>query len=275
MPAIGLSVIAAAIIGTALWRPDPATSLAAPLRGIEKSEDAIKLALEITGLVGKEVVTAAARLETLSAADDVPFLRLAGRTVWRVKLEDVEIIVRGPAHGNEYELPWHREPEGKTYKNESINELDVLLDKATGKLVKIISPLPEDIDPATQASLAEQEEWMQDHRESYEDLADEPPSITFLEALQAAAEGLGGVPEARQIEAVCVSYRRVSSQASLAYGSPGPCHDAACPRWFVTLRYLPPIGIQRPGHVPAPFVHCRHEIDSSTGEWLSAGNVPW
>ena len=90
---MGLGVVVGVIISGAVWLGGSTSSSAAAFGAVNNREDAIKLALQLTGFAEQEGVTAAAKLETLSAADDVPFLRLACRTVWRVKLENLEIIV--------------------------------------------------------------------------------------------------------------------------------------------------------------------------------------
>jgi len=122
-----------------------ASGLGAP---VEISQaDTIKLALQYTGLGEEKDVTVSARRENAPEDDNVPFLRLGGKPVWRVRLDNVRLTVRDPS--------------GKTYENPTIHRLDVFLDRANGSLLKIVSPFPADVDPSTRPSLAKREQDMQ------------------------------------------------------------------------------------------------------------------
>jgi len=226
--------------------------------------DAVRLAFQYTGVGDQKDITLTASRENIAADDNVPFLRLAGRPAWRVRLDNVRIVVRGPS--------------GETYENPLIHRLDVFLDAGNGRLLKIISPFPPDAAPATQPTLAQREKRMRYER--YDGLPPEIPGVNFMQALQSAQEGLGGATKAKQIEALYVLFRRT---VPVEIAPIAECRDAPCPRWLVTLRYLPPIDppllLRRLDGKPAqyrtpPFEHWQHHVDPVTGKWLGAGTVP-
>ena len=214
--------------------------------------DAVKRAFDYTGLGVQPDVTVSAEATTVPADDDVPFLRLAGKPAWRVTLDNVRIITRGP--------------DGKAYENPNIHRLDVWLDRADGRLLKIISPLPADIGPSAQPTLAEREDWMERGPERYEGLPPEMPRIDFMRALQSAADAGGRTTAAKQIEALYVLVRHAVKQDTPYL----PCRNTPCPRWMITCRYVPPGGPHR-GHVG--FDHDLVRIDANTGKWFSVGNT--
>jgi hypothetical protein len=228
-------------------------------------DQAVARALQYVGLQGETGLTVSATSET-APPDNVPFLRIGGRATWRVRLGNVTLRVA--------------DPQGRKVENPTIHELDVVLDRSTGALLKIVSPLPTGLDASTQGSLAKREDRLSRQSQRFELPAPAMaiPGVSFLQALQGAYVGLGGVGTAKQIEALYVGVRAAPRHP---FPHPLPCEKEACLRWVVTLRYLPfafpllPLGGQIPkDYVPPPYTHWQHYIDANTGQWLEAGNVP-
>lgn len=217
--------------------------------------DALKRALEYTGLAVQPQVTLSAERTAVPADEDVPFLRLGGKPAWRVSLSNVRLVVRGP--------------DGKPYENPRISRLHVWIDTTDGRLLKIESPFPGDVTPTTRRSIPERETGVEHRGERYEGLPAELPRINFMQALQSVAEGFGGTVTAKQIEGLYVLVRHLTPHETPLL----PCRDTPCPRWVITLRYLPPWGRLPPE--PGAFEHHRHQVDPSTGKYLGGGNIPW
>lgn len=231
--------------------------------------DATERALRYTGLGDQPQIRISAEPGIVPADDNVPFLQLAGRSVWRVVMKDVRILIR--------------DADGVAHVNPSIRELEVLLDHTDGRLLKITSPSPPDQDPARkQPASGEREESVASRLERYEGVAPELPQVTFVAALQSTQDqGIGGATQAKQIEALYVLVRRTAGpEENLpeAQDVEMPCWRNPCQRWIITFRYLPPVLPPPPsGAGPIalpPFVHVQNEVDAITGEWVRAGSTP-
>jgi len=226
--------------------------------------EAVKRALDYTGLGVQPHVTVSAEATTVPADDDVPFLRLAGKPAWRVTLDNVTLAVRGRT--------------GKVHENPTIRRLDVWLDRADGRLLKIVSPHPVGVDPPTSPSSASLEGRLEGMGQRFEGVPAEMPRINFMQGLQSITEGIGGTSMAKQVEAIYVLLRHTISEDTPYM----PCRKAPCPRWIITLRYLPPTpfpGPPAPGGgrttvYRRPFENYEHEVDPTTGKWLGATTAP-
>lgn len=233
-------------------------------QGLDKAQ-AIQKALALTGLADEKQIETSAVEEVLSEADQPPFLKLTGHPIWRVSLANIKIIVRDPATPGEFQKPWHREDGGAIREHESIHSLDVLIDKATGKLIRIRSPLV-----SGYPSKRSDEEDLKASRRRYVGLPDEAPKVNLLEALQATYEGWGNIREAKQIKAVYVLY-----QTEIA----PPCRDAPCPIWAIIFTGVSPIKCGPPApppngepipYVPPAYLTMRHLVNAVTGDWMGA-----
>ncbi len=216
---------------------------------------AIGRALDYTGLGVQPEVTVSADRTTVPADDDVPFLRLAGKAAWRVTLDNVRIIIRGS--------------DGKAYENPIIHRLDVWLDRADGRLFKIISPPPPDVDPSLRASLAQREASVKSGPERYVGLPEVLPAVKFMDTLQPGRSV--GARTAKQVEGLYVLVRDATAEEIPDV----PCRQTPCARWIISTRYLPPtpyFGLPpgvREEDLPHPaFTHSRTVIDAETGKPL-------
>ncbi len=249
------TVISAVIVGVTL--PDGGVLRAASSE--ISQEQAISRALQYSGLGVQPEVTVSAEATTVPADDDVPFLRLAGKPAWRITLDNVRIVTRGP--------------DGKAYENPYIHSLDVWLDRADGRLFKIISPPPPDVDASLKATLALREASVKSGPKRYVGLPAEMPRVNFIQMLQSRPGGTGGPTEYKQVEALYVLLRQVDVEESPSF----PCRDKPCPRWITSTRYLPPTpffglppGVRQEDLAPRPFTHFRTEIDPETGKILGS-----
>lgn len=192
--------------------------------------DAIHRALQYTGLGAQEQVVVTAERTTVPADDNVPFLQLAGKVVWRVVFKNVRIAVRVGE---------------KTYENPTIRELEVWLDRNTGLLYKVISPFPADESPSTRPALLQRERDVAQGPVRYDGVPTEMPGVDLMEAIQSTEdEGLGGATKAKQIEALYVVWRHTVYGAdpdAETLPPPLPCYETPCRRWVITYRYLPPL----------------------------------
>jgi len=174
-----------------------------------------------------------------------------------------------------------RGPSGEPYENTTIHRLDVWLNRSDGRLLKIISAFPADMDASARPTGGQRGQGMNARFEGYDGVPAQMPRVNFMQALQSAEEGLGGTTVAKQIESLYVLLRQTVSKRIAPVA---PCRESPCPRWAITLRYLPVIRHAPPGDyqreaLPHPptgirFENIRHYIDPATGEWLGAGNVP-
>jgi len=241
----------------------------AQAQGLDNAQ-AIQKALTVTGLAGMEQVQIAAKQENLQEADKLPFLNMAGDCLWRVSLLDIKPIVRKPAKGKEWGRPWYREDGGAPVELEQVHSLDVLINKASGKIIKVSSPFV-----SGYPSKFSDEESLRAEGKQYVGLPDVPPKISLMEALQATFEGLGDTPAAKQIEASYVLYTTDIPSSS--------CHDSPCPVWAIILKGVPPlmwsITPVAPGEDgkpagPPPYLNMRHLVNAVTGEWMGASSIP-
>jgi hypothetical protein len=245
------AVFASAALPLPLGTPAPAIT----------QQQAIARAFEYTGLGVQPQVTASAELTTVPADDNVPFLRIAGKPAWRVTLDKVRLVAR--------------DEKGNVIENPTIHRLDVWLNAADGRLLKVISPFPEGMDPSTRPTLAQREDWMTRSAERYYGVPTEMPTLNFMQALESA--GPHGAAMAKQLEGLYVFYKEGVGEGETvcpASGKPSPC-----PLWEITMRYLPPFEGFGTSGAPSqagrrPFSHWRIHIDPSTGKWLGMGTVP-
>jgi hypothetical protein len=239
-------------------------SAAPPENGITK-ERAITIAEKISGISLSKNMTV--QEETLTEGDDIPFLRLTGTPVWRVSVKNFELFVMLPPEGKGYSKPDYQETGGRKTLNVKIKEIDIIISRDTGQIIKITSPVPEGRNESLIHNKELDEQNLHAESKIYVGLPADLPDISFMQAIQAMQEGLRGPLVASQIEAYYVMKKKKNAAAS--------------PRWMITLRYLPvPKGLMRhprgyKGEMKLPeFLNVSHEIDPVSGDWIGAGNIP-
>lgn len=102
-------------------------------------------------------------------------------------------------------------------------------------------------------------EQLLDNGETFHSFLKKPPKITFVDALNVVfAEGIPSPTIAREIDAYCVMYSRLSEEIR--------------PAWVIRLRGIPPARKD----VPAwQITAMRNVVDATTGKWLFATNKPY
>jgi hypothetical protein len=244
----------------------PAKKLETIGNGITK-EQAMTIAEKISGISLSKNVTV--QLETLAEGDDIPFLSLTGTPVWRVSVKNFELFIMLPPEGKGYTKPDHQEIGGRKTLNVKITEIDIIISRDTGQLIKITSPVPTERNASLIHNRESDEQDLHASSEIYVGLPADLPDISFMQAIQAMQEQLGGPLVAPQVEAYYVMKKEPHK------------NESAFRRWMITLRYLPvPKGLMRHPHgykgerkLPE-FLNIRHEIDPVSGDWIGAGNIP-
>jgi hypothetical protein len=188
--------------------------------------------------------------------DTTPFLsgRVTNRTVWQIEFGDVSFEKGG----------FRRERTPDKYKNQ--RTFTVLIDEETGKLLGIrckFNGPPGEMRPEPSAASAERQ--LRGGSETYFEVPQEDPQISFLEAVQKVSEsGYGNPCFAKEIDGLYVSHSHMGS-------SPRPV-------WVVTMRGLPPL-MPRGGDDSNPVPewqlnHSRCVVDAKTGQCLFRTNYP-
>ena len=138
---------------------------------------------------------------------------------------------------------------------------DAFIDASEGRLLKIVSRLPEGgplIPPLAAPEDAEKEMWNHG-QEVYHGFPKDIPSVTFVEALSK-------LHRSYPLKAKQIIGRYVLNSSM---GRP--------PRavWDITTRGVPPHP-RTPPHLPRTATYQYRElIDASTGDWLKSSNVPY
>jgi hypothetical protein len=217
---------------------------------ISNEENAIKLAKHLTNLDAISKKISAERIKIVE--DNTPFLwkQFIGKQAWQVKFEDGSLKLKSAIPGFQ-----------DKYKRNFI----VLLDEATGKLLKVQSKYegeaPE-MRPAPTGASAEAQ--LRGDQENYLGLPTTNPHHNFLEALDLVlSKGVGSPFLAKEINGVYVIHTKMNSDPK--------------PVWVITLRGLPPIPIGGPQEDAVPEWqrnHMRNVIDDVAGIVLFATNNP-
>lgn len=218
---------------------------------LKNDRDAIDRAMEATQFAQLAGIQSSARL--VSATDDnTPFLskELIGRKVWRVEVDNVSLKLRSAVPG---------------FKDHYLRKFVVILDAATGEVRKVVSKFHGNApEMRPEPAPARAESQLRASQEIYHGWPEEPPQISFLEALDAVLSGGIGSPfEAKEIIGVYVLESKMGSEPR--------------PVWAITLRGIPPLQGHGPGADTVPVWqrnHIRNVVDARTGKCLFATNVP-
>lgn len=213
---------------------------------LPRPEDALDLARKIVGFTETAAFSAESRLVKLSD-DNTPFLKkeFIGRPIWDVVLTDWSVALKS-------------DPDARDRYRRT---LDVYLDPANGKTLKVVSRWPEGAPPMRPMPGAEEAEakFRGKGQEFHGFPADSPP-ISFVEALDTVQrEGFGDVLEASQIMANCVLWSNMGREPR--------------PVWVVTLWGIPPVRTPT-SNAPVEARRCfTTVIDARTGQFIIAGNT--
>ncbi|MCH8881838.1 MAG: hypothetical protein IID34_18380, partial [Planctomycetes bacterium] len=116
-------------------------------------------------------------------------------------------------------------------------------------------PIPPEPDAATATN-----QFWRSGNEVYHAFPVEPPPISFVEALDGLAKGIGNPLIAKQIKAQYVLWSKLDLEPR--------------PMWIITLRGIPPWEAAQPG-VPVHLRdHLRFIVDPETGRWVQALSTP-
>ena len=218
---------------------------------IHSASAAITQALAVMGLDSASA-TAKASQRILTEPPEIPFLheQLKGKEAWSVSLSGVELTSLS-ATG---EVAEH-----------GYRDFHVLLDSSNGKVLSITSTSSIEVpDLRSRPSVERAEELLAGER--YEGFPDEPPGVTFLQALDEAWHKAGADPlTAKDIDVLYV----IQSEQT----------RAASPVWVIALRGVSPIIAHPPPGGEEPPVWMRncvsHVVDARTGRHLFAANAPY
>jgi|GEM_PF-2568730 len=232
-----------------------------------EQQAAIEAAYRQTGF-SPDGLTATVRNEVLSEANNIPFMNLTGKSVWRITIDGINITVK---HGD------------KVITNDKIHSLDVFLDKDSMQIIKVTTntgSLP-DSDYYNFYSPDYQTGYFKSNGISSMATPQQKPGVTLVQALQSAEDGLGGITQTPQFEAIYVVYTKKSytyqPDDKIVLNMTAPVNG-----WFVTLKYLPPSPISQPiiqsskplpEYKPARYATVVHEINADTGKWIYAGKT--
>ncbi|MCZ6654700.1 MAG: FG-GAP repeat protein [Planctomycetota bacterium] len=181
--------------------------------------------------------------------DNTPYLssHIVGRELWQVEINDVKLeLPSGP--------PGPLDAYDRTF--------DVLMD-GDGRLLKIESRWPdgEPLIPPEPEAQATTQQLLYSGNEIYHAFPDEPPLISFVEALDAMARDMGNPLIAKQIKGQYVLWSRLDWEPR--------------PMWVITLRGIPPHQVHGPGEVPVHLRdHLRFIVDPETRRWIFATSTP-
>lgn len=225
---------------------------------IATSEQAIDLAWRF--LATQRQASAVVEAQQVKAdADNSPYLyrAIAGREVWRVVLRGVNIDDRPdqPAKTDDKAAEKARPP--------ATRDLCVLLDPVTGGLLKISTcdrqqEPREYTEPSGESSTRQLFNW---GAEQWTGVLDEPPPITFLEALHAIRGQGFPTFEAQEIVAYSVHWSWTKREQRHV--------------WSIHTRGIRPVQPNRDGIVSDKARnHLRHNVDAKTGAWVGAGTTP-
>ena len=190
-----------------------------------------------------------AEVATLAVAEEceVPFLAhsVIGRQVWKLKLENVRVDTS----------PCSKERIEK-YNPKSF---EAWIDAKTGQLIKIFSRYEgHDPDLAPEPPADSAAKQMRQTGEVFVGFPSEPPPVTFLQALGAAA---GSNPlEAKEIFAVCVLMSRFG--------------EKAVPVWSIIGRGITPVEIHESNAPMYRRNRMRSIVNANTGRLATVTNCP-
>lgn len=257
---IGLSILALIIYPSSFYlataevdltstgdpNPSREPSTAPRMSPVSAPEDAEEIALLV--LYGRLPQKRSAITSRVALAHDTtPFLgdRLVGRELWRVRLDDWSL-----------DLP--SSPPGR--RNGFIRGIDVFLDPQDGRLLKIETQWPPSEPPiAPQPSAESAARQMEGSGEVYVGFPDEPPPISFLEAVDIIQEQGANPLVAKQITGSWVLWSKMGSEPK--------------PVWAITLRGIPSISPHRDVHIDL-VNHMRWIVDPVQKKWLMASTTP-
>lgn len=222
--------------------------------GIQNQAQTISKARRLFGLPDRTATADAMESPTRAVMvtpvkDNTPYLsdRIAGRQIWRVEMDKVKL-----------RLPSAREgPVADEYER----TFDVFLHQ-DGHLLKVVSRWPAGeppIPPEPHAESTTDQIW-RSGEEVYHAFPDEPPPISFIEALDGLASDIGNVLVAKQIKAQYVLWSKLDWEPR--------------PMWVITLRGIPPFEASYPGVPVHARDHLRFIVDPETGQWVQALSTP-
>ncbi len=216
---------------------------------LQAEDQAVDRARLCLGLAEPDQGRTIAATLTTASTDTTPFLsaHLVGRPIWRVAIDGWRMELQSAPDAKDR---YHR-------------TLDVFVDPVDGRLLKILSRWPQGVPeglPIPPAAFAEQQ-MRRSRLEVFHGFPEEPPSITFLQALDIiVTDGVGSPFVAKQI---------------LAHYVLGSFEDREpVPLWSITLRGIGQIRASNPNVPAAARNHIRNIIDARTGEWLYATSTP-
>jgi len=214
---------------------------------IRQANIAIEQSRKLLGLEALPIRRFQAELVVLDN-DNTPYLwdQFVGKALWHVV-----------AHIGSFELP--SSPPGSEDRYPRV--VDVFLDPATGKLVKLRTRWPkEELPMLPEVSGPFGAAQMQGHGgERYHGFPDQPPKTSFLEALDAIQRGGGAPFSAKQIAAVYVLQSSGNGQPRRV--------------WAVTLRGVRWRG-STGGDRTDPVYEWRYIVNDATGKYTRSCNVP-
>lgn len=216
-----------------------------------KIHDAVRATEEVRKLIGAAIspdVRAEASV-AVASDDNTPFLsqRIVGKPAWRVELRDWKLQL----------------PEVHADAPHSYNpNWEILLDPNSGQLLRIVSghpigdpPIPPEADAK---SATEQLETTGNER--YHGFPEEPPRISFVDAIRVLILEGENPLAARQIKAQYVEWSELGRE-----------HHSV---WAITLRGIRFAMAERRGGPREAIYSIRHIVDAKTGKWLGATNSP-
>ncbi len=210
---------------------------------------AVAAANKVLGLERTEGVHVDGQIE-LVANDNTPFLdeQINRRPLWHLTVSNWRLSLKTGG----------REPADVAPRT-----FDVYVEPVSGSVLKIISRWPEGvpaIQPMPSAAFAEQC-MRRSGNERYHGFPEEPPGVSFVEALHAVQKhGVGDPVKARQILAHYVLQSKMDRDP--------------VPVWAITLWGIPPIPLSDPSAPLSARNHVRNIVDARTGNWISAGTSP-
>jgi hypothetical protein len=228
--------------GTPASRKDPTEPL------IRDQTEATERACKAIGFARTADITAEASV-VHDADDNTPFLseRISKSSVWRVELRGWKLQFAGlhPDAPHAYNPNW-----------------EILLDPNTSQILRIASgpPLGEPPIPPEPDAKSATEQLQTTNDERYHGFPEEPPTITFVDAIRVLAQEGENPLAARQIKAQYVEWSEAGRDRR--------------PVWAITLRGIRFEMAERRGGPQAPIYTIRHIIDARTGKWLGATNTP-
>jgi len=229
-------------LGTAGSREDPAKWL------IRDQSKATELAFKGIGFARTANITTEASV-IHNADDNTPFLsdRISRSSVWRVELRGWKLQFAGlhTDAPHAYNPNW-----------------EILLDPNTSQILRIASgpPLGDPPIPPEPDAKSATEQLRTTNDERYHGFPEEPPTITFVDAIRALAQEGGNPLAARQIKAQYVEWSEAGKECR--------------PVWAITLRGIRFEMGERRGGPQTPIYTIRHIIDARTGRWIGATNTP-